>query len=800
MAAQHPVGAGDPLPPLYPSTVHTVPFLSIALQLLLLLTLSGGAHAATPPQEEMRLYLELVVNGRAIGHVAPVDYRHGRYYLSREDFAATRLPATHWLTSEDDLIDLNSADGVTLGYDQATQRLLIDVPAAWLPAQTVSRNDRARFFPAQTSSGALFNYDSYAQKTRHGEGYLSTWTELRLFGDYGNFSTTGRHRQVFSGARHGREGYLRYDTRWEYSDQTRMLTLEAGDTVTRALAWSNPVRIGGLQLSRNFTTRPDIVTYPLPRFAGETGLPSTVDLFIDGYRLSSDPVEPGPFTLTDIPYINGAGEAVIVTTDALGRQVSTTVPFYVASTLLQRGLSDYSASVGALRRHYGQRDFAYGTLAANGNYRYGLSDALTIESHIETSRDLRLGGAGALLRLGRLGVLNFSHSRSSLDGQSGRQSGIGYQYITRRFNIAARQNWRSDGYRDLASLDHSRVAQRRTTQLSAGMSLGRYGSLSGGYFAIVDGQGSRTRLTNLSWGYSLGRAGQIYASLSKSNSYGNWTGMLQWSLSLDPRHGNLSAALERTPERKFAQRVNYSRNVPSDGGWGWNLGYRRYPGRDDYQQADVKWRNRLIELRGGVYGGRDDRSKWANARGSLVWMDNDFFFANEVRDAFVVVSTDGMAKVPVRYENRPVGETDRRGHLLVPWPVAYYPAKYGIDPLDLPASIRVPLVEQRVAVKRGGGYLLRFPLQRVTSASIRLVDAQGTDLPVGAQARLADGRSAYIGWDGLTYFDELGDDNRLSVLLPDGGRCEVRFALPLPPDSDSIPQIGPLPCLPETSR
>ena len=38
-------------------------------------------------------------------------------------------------------------------------------------------------------------------------------------------------------------------------------------------------------------------------------------------------------TLTNVPFINGAGEAVVVTTDALGRQVSTSVPFYVTSTL-----------------------------------------------------------------------------------------------------------------------------------------------------------------------------------------------------------------------------------------------------------------------------------------------------------------------------------------------------------------------------------------------------------------------------------------------------------------------------------
>ena len=87
-----------------------------------------------------------------------------------------------------------------------------------------------------------------------------------------------------------------------------------------------------MQLSRDFAVRPDLVTYPLPQFAGEAAVPSSVDLFINGYKSESALLQPGPYTLTNVPFINGAGEAVVVTTDALGRQVSTTVPFYVTSS------------------------------------------------------------------------------------------------------------------------------------------------------------------------------------------------------------------------------------------------------------------------------------------------------------------------------------------------------------------------------------------------------------------------------------------------------------------------------------
>jgi outer membrane usher protein len=130
---------------------------------------------------------------------------------------------------------------------------------------------------------------------------------------------------------------MRYDTTFRFTDEQRLLTYEAGDLVTGALPWSTSVRIGGVQLSRDFGARPDLVTYPLPAFAGEAAVPTSLDLFINGYKSSTTELQPGPYTLTNVPFINGAGEAVVVTTDALGRQVSTTLPFYVTSSLLPEG-------------------------------------------------------------------------------------------------------------------------------------------------------------------------------------------------------------------------------------------------------------------------------------------------------------------------------------------------------------------------------------------------------------------------------------------------------------------------------
>ncbi len=149
--------------------------------------------------------------------------------------------------------------------------------------------------------------------------------------------------------------------------------------------------------------------------------------------------------------------------------------------------------------------------------------------------------------------------------------------------------------------------------------------------------------------------------------------------------------------------------------------------------------------------------------------------------------------MPVRYENQPVGQTDKNGHLLVPWSSAYYRGKYEIDPLNLPANVRSPNVEQRIAVRRGSGYLLEFPLSRVIAASIVLVDARQQELPLGsAVVHEQSGTQTVVGWDGLVYLENLQQQNDLRVTLADGKTCHVQFSADL--KQDQVPLIGPLVC------
>ncbi|MBN3787162.1 fimbria/pilus outer membrane usher protein [Burkholderia sp. Ac-20353] len=754
-----------------------------------------------PAARSGTLYLELVVNALPTGQIVPVRYQDGTYYVRAGDLAKASVRTD---ADPDQMVNLAKLDQVEVEYESTSQQLRLTVPADWLPQQTVGMGRLYDRTPAAVSLGLLFNYDVYTSSPTRGTSYTSAWTEQRLFDKWGTLANTGVYRKSYGGKSYGGAGsgpgdnrYLRYDTTWSYTDQDRMLTYTAGDQVTGGLSWTSAVRVGGVSVARDFNARPDIVTYPLPQFSGQAAVPTAVDLFINGSKTTSGQVNPGPFTLNNVPFINGAGEATVVTTDALGRQVATTVPFYVANSLLQKGLSDYSLSVGAVRRDYGIRSFSYGKFAASGTARYGLTNGLTVEGHAEAGERLALGGLGVDVGAGMFGVFNVAATHSRLGGESGQQYAFGYGYTSRRFSVSLQRIQRTGGFRDLSVYDlPSNVTYRlvrSSTQATGALNLGAIGgTLGAGYFDVHGGDGAHTRIANVSYTRPLFGRATLYAALNKTIGNHGFAAQLQLIIPFGGK-GTVMTGASRDERNNWTERVQFSRAVPSDGGLGVNLAYAG--GGSHYQQADLTWRNRYLQVQGGAYGegAQQGYTRWGDVQGSFVVMGGTARAANRVDDAFVLIDTHGQKGVPVRYENQVVGTTDSGGHLLVPWAPSYYAAKYEIDPLGLPSNMRVPTVEQRVAVRQRAGAIVKFPVERVVSAGIVLVDPHGKRLKVGTRVTHREsGQTALVGWNGETYFEGLSRVNHVDVTLPGGQRCTAKFSVDI--GANEMQRVGPVGC------
>ncbi len=747
-------------------------------------------RSATPAT--VPLYLEVSLNQTAYGPPQPFQQQaDGRLYAR----VATLRAIGFALDGHDPDALLAPADlpGVNLRYDAAQQRAAIDAPLSLLRLSTTRLNTPGgQAPPASASPGLLLNYDLYASRDDRGDS-ATAFAELRAFGLGGGvLSQTAVTRHYRSDGAPRRTDSVRLDSAWRWSRPQSMLSLTVGDLVSGQLDWTRPLRLGGVRIGRDFGLQPYRITTPLPTFLGEVAVPSSVDLYVDGLRQYSGQLPPGPFQLATVPGVSGAGNAQLVVTDAFGRVRTLDFPFYASRQLLARGLTDGSLSLGLAREDYGLRSFAYGSQPlASAELRHGLSDRLTVEAHAEGGAGLANGGLGAVWLLGRAGVARAAVAHGGDGRGSGWQYAAAYNWSNGRFNIALDTRRTQGRYRDLASrydLDPPRVSERAVI----GWSDARLGSLGLGYVRQIQRGEPAARYASASWTRSFGRNASLGLTYNQNlDRRADRSVYLGLSLALE-RGRQMSVSAQRAGRLDQAA-LELSQPIPGDGGFGWRLQARGGDG-DSGGLAELGWLTGQGRVQFGLARQGDHDYGYASADGALAWMGGHVFAARRIDDAFAVVSTDGVAGVPVLLENRRIGRTDEDGLLLVVPLNAWQRNRVGIDPMELPADRRIAQVEADATPKDRSGVLLRFPIQRVRAALLSLRDAAGQPLALGSPARSEAGESAVVGYDGELYLEGLQERNEVRVDTP-VGPCRVRFDAP--PADGGIARIGPLACAPE---
>ncbi|MBN8887082.1 MAG: fimbrial biogenesis outer membrane usher protein [Rudaea sp.] len=734
------------------------------------------------------LYLEVTVNGadKGLGRFSEHD---GAIYASA---AALRSLGFTLPSGAGDPLRVDSLAGVKTKYDAGRQALSIDAPLGLLDLPSTVLNAQQNSVPRVTTSpGALLNYDLYGTIGEHGAAGVNAFTELRAFDRFGVLSFTSLAQATHDDVGGWTNNYRRLDTTWTTSFPEQMLSLRIGDTITDALSWSRATRIGGIQFGTDFALQPYRITAPLPAFFGSAALPSDVQLYINGVKQYSGQVPAGPFQLNAVPNVNGVGNAQIVVTDALGRATTLNFSMYNTQQLLAQGLSDWSVELGAVRENYGLSSFDYaGKPMASGTWRYGFSNSFTAEAHAETSDGLSNAGAGGSVAIGSFGVVSAAYARSDYHGSAGSLVSLNYDWRSDIYYLNLGGTRTSGNYRDVASLSGS-PPPRISAHAQGGLNTADFGSFSVGYLHLREIGKPASRYANASWFKAVGSNASLGLSLNQNlDTSKDRSVFFSFSFALGG-NTSVSTGLSRDNGRDAAV-VSASRSTPMEGGIGWRASLSAGEGRNG-GQAELDYLGGAGRYSVGVSALGDSRYAYADVTGSLVFMDGHLFAARHIDDAFAVVSTDGIADVPVKLENRVLGKTDTNGLMLITPLNAYQNNQLAIDPMNLPADVRIDRVKTFATPGDRSGTLVRFGITPIRAATIVLVDAAGKPLALGSEVRLAGqtGDAALVGYDGIVYLDTLETHNVLDVQGP-GGACRAEFDYRK--EGDGVPQIGPLPC------
>lgn len=697
------------------------------------------------------LYLDIVVDGRVLRPLVKFRNDGGHLWVEATELDAAGLQLPDGIVADaEGRIDLSAVPGLAWQYEASLQRVVLMPPAGMRRAQRLGYT-RPQAVTVQRHQGLVLDWDAYGRRFDDYDT-LSLGTSLRWFGRFGTIEASGVTRTGDIGEQ---DHFSRLDTRWTWSDPEHMWTWTAGDLISGGLAWTRPLRMGGVQWRRNFATRPDLIVYPLPQFSADPTVPSSVELFVNNVRQFQGDVDAGPFVLSDFPRVTGAGEAVVVVTDALGRTTQTSVPLYVDYQRIAKGLTDFSIEAGSLRRNYATLSDDYDNrVVASGSWRHGVTNDLTVEMHGEGGAHMRLGGAGlAWSPLGRYGVVNASYAYSDAKDHQGRQYGAGYQWFGQRMGFDLYHQRASAGYRDLGALEAGNLPLREQDRASMWVGVPR-GSLSFSWLRYRDRDEPASRTASVGFSRSTRRFSYSFNVFDDSRA-GNGASFslnvplgetLDASLIVDHSDGDTHAT------------AGLRSNAPYAGGWGWNV--QANDSGDGL--AGASYRGRAGDLWFGVDRSNDAYGAFAQGNGSLVWMGGRGFVSRAVSDSFAVVSTNGVADVPILYENRIAGRTDRHGYLLLADLRGWQRNRIAIDPDGLPADLEVPAIERLVTPADHAGVNVQFALVPRRMATLVLHDAHGAPVEAGTRVQRRDGGEAIVGFDGELWLEHYVDGETLS--------------------------------------
>jgi outer membrane usher protein len=779
--------------------------LALALAAVLALSVAppaGRVALATPAMQPaapaLDLQLEVIVNGSPSGFIAA--FRHepdGRLTIDAEQLENCGIDAAQDARGEDGRIDIGKLPGVSFLLDEAMQTVTFTAEPRALANRRISvggkasegEEEKPRLKPT-SSPGALINYTLYG--STGGEGVSSLWDfqgfsaafDVRVFGPLGVLGSS----QIVTISPNELYSTVRLDTSWSYSDTDRLLTYRAGDLISGALAWTRPVRLGGLQIQRNFDLRPDIITMPLPELSGSAAVPSTVDLYIDDARRSSYDLPAGPFTLSNIPAITGNATARLIVRDALGRETVTETPLYVSADLLSAGLFDYSAELGFARQNYGVSSFAYDErLIGMATGRYGLSDTMTIEGHLEGGADYVNGGLGTAVALGSLGLGTVAAAASRFGDEQGYLASASVEGELWDVHWRASTQRTFGDYNDAASVTADRSIGIPASRNGPPKALDQLNlsvplmfdetTLNFSMTHVVSADDERSRILGVTASRTIGERGNVfvtaYADLDHSNAIGMFAG-LTWSFDND-----LTVSTGMTRDDQGLSMTSSVAKKLERGGAEWDFRASDVEGARTSRAASISRRGATGRIEG--YVEQTDRNVQAHGQieGAVAIAGGDVFVTDRIDDAFAIVDA-GAPDVDVQFENRPAGKTNGRGRLLVPDLRAYEANNLSIDPSNLPINSSINSTREEVMPQRGGGVVVRFDVASDVAAALVTLRTQD-DVFVETGSVIAiegTGATFVIGYDGQAYITGQTGRLTLSVQQPAGGTCTAEIEIP----------------------
>ena len=750
-----------------------------------------GAPRLRLPVSELMIAVD--VNGQQATDFAVVLQEGDHFSVTAQDLASWRLkrpsvPPQIW--KGDDYYALDSIPGMTTQLDSASQVLHVHVPAIAFTTSLADVHDQKRLPVDASDPGFFLNHDFQYLETSGSQAVTGS-VEAGLFSKAGVITSRMIGRNLLQSLK-----WTRVDTQFTRDFPDSLASLTVGDSISAANPWALQVYYGGVRWASKFATQPSFQALALPSANGEVTVPSTVDLYVNGAKISEQQVDPGPFAIQNVPVMSGQGNISMVVTDLLGRQQVVTQPYIMSSTVLRKGVTDYTYEAGSLRYGYGLSHSGYTSFFASGTQRYGWSDSLTLNARVELQgigQTVGVGADRAFLHLGALGAGGaLSH---------GPQGGGGLVYgqfvhASERFDFSAMATIDNSSFRQLGLLANER-APRITAQATVDRRLGKTVTLALGYLRRegrshidmpIDPTVVDLSAINSSLSWKLGKHMTLVSAINYSpGASTRTTGSFNLIIPIGSR--DLAMVSSTMNKDNKTATVDYSHSLPAGPG----IGYRFRGDAADNRGFDAGFyaQNSLGTYLVETAQGDTGWSTRLEETSSVLLFHGKVIPTRWLADSFALVEVP-QSGIKVLANNQYFGTIGKRGFVLVPSMAPYSANSVRLDDQSVPIDLQINLEERRVVPMPRSGVFVKFAATRSTGVLLILVTEDGTPIPLGAAVTANDSAASdTVAMHGEVFVQNITLPGRATARW-NKGECEAE--VPAPPGNEALPRIGPLVC------
>lgn len=690
---------------------------------------------------------------------------------------------------------LSHIEGLTYNLNLQSMTIRLYAPARAFKSQHLNANASKIGHFVTPSPGAFFNYNLYGTTTNGSHNIYNGLFELGLFNEYGVGTTT-----FLLTNQPGLTNAIRLITVFVHDDPNKMESWRLGDLTSAFTNWSGSVNFGGIQYATNFATQPYFLPFPLPGIKGQATVPSAVDLYINGAMTTEVNVQPGTFDVSNIPLIDGSGNIRMVTKDIFGRQQVVSIPYYLSTQLLKKGLSNFSYELGVLRQNLGIESNDYRRLLVAATKSTGLSDTLTWQWHGEALINQQALGIGLTKMVYPIGVFTANIAGSRSHHGNGVLAWLGYQYQTPKFNFGANTQLASVHFTQQA-IPESQFAPSVLAQIFTGFTVGNNS------FGISWTRQANRNMPSANFilaSYSTSFFKEIGLSFTMINSLGgipNHSAFLSLihSFGSDESGSDTTLNFTRADDNNARQyTMQLLKSLPPGPGWGYNITANRTGGNSNSSNSNIgsiSYQNNIGTYLAQVNTNQGQHEIYsANIMGSVVNLNQHYYLSRSITNSFGVVKVSTFPNVNVYANNLLVGTTNEDGSVLVPNLLPYEDTKIKIETRGLPFDAKIGDTEKYVAPYYLSGIVVPFDVKVTRNAILTVKLASGQVIPQGATVSVEGVKeTTVVGLDGEVYLTDLNERNKVTVAWADQ-QCQFEFTLPVKNPKNPVPDLGSFVC------